>query len=541
MLLWMKQNAAAWACCVLRGIYALLTMNLQLTAFCASAIPLYFALRILLGYIQRKIVSFFYGLTYLLEISYWVNKLENWLEAEPEKVEPPPAFFGELTLEMLLQWIKTSNLPQLVGYCILVYLAVKIVLRICRFIGKWFSRLEMHLGCSFAEKMMPGSTLEFAAKMPSFQVEIWVRRGTKTFMSGQGFNTKTGIFTAHHVVEDADEVVLKTESGNVTVEASGFVQLEGDVAVYIPTAQEIGTLSLSQAKIVNVSTPTIKAGLMVKVQAFGQRTMGLLESSESFGLCQYKGSTIKGFSGAPYHVGKVVYGMHIGGATVNLGFESAYLYMLARKFNEDTDDYLFDQIMTEGKDYTWERSPYDPDEARVKMDGLYYNVDMDLVRKLNSGKRMKKEVQYKMPDYEREANDVDELPLAPRGALVYKDSKNLMRPHAAPARGRGKRWDRESVLDSLTTSQSETDSESQDESDASSLDGHQQTRAPPKSRSTFTQESMKPSEAGPSHQQKKRRNRRSKQRSKATQPGKQESQEQIPSRVFSRKNSTRQS
>lgn len=344
------------------------------------------------------------------------------------------------------------SIIEMIGWLVLVFAALKVL--ICGFkvirLTFWYvySRLQVFFKVSrfsdgFAEKMMPGSFLESVKALPSFQGEIWVRTSDSSFYkAGQCFLTKYGLLTAYHVVEDAYEVRIVRDDLSIEVSAEKFQQLEGDVGIYKLTDVQAARLHMTRAKLNTVSIPA-KAGLVVRVQAFGNKSMGLLESDENFGISVYKGSTVKGFSGAPYCVGKTVYGMHLGGATTNLGFEAAYLAMLCHSFNEDTEDFLMNMIEN-GKEYRWQRSPYDPDEIRVNVDGRYFTASTDLIGRLSSGKR-KKEVDIYQADYEQEnLTKAEDLPMAPRGFAQYDDSeettsKNLTTaPASAGATGKEK-------------------------------------------------------------------------------------------------------
>lgn len=282
---------------------------------------------------------------------------------------------------------------------------------------------------TFVEKMRAGSLLEPIKIVPSFMAQVYIRAETGVFfVSGQGFLTKHGFMTANHVVENAYEIKLVSSGGQMLVlPKERFNNVEADVAVAKLTQAEATQLKLTQAKL-HENYVDDRAGLIVKAVANGQQSMGLLRSSDAMGICVYDGSTLPGFSGTPYHIGKQVYGMHIGGSSKNIGYDSAYLKMVCSG-NESTEDFLLSQISRNAAhEVSWVRSPYEPDEVRVKYGGKYYLASLDFVNKL--GKRAKQE--YNQPDYEEECDldSLDDLPLAPRGDLQYVDesAKNLRRP-----------------------------------------------------------------------------------------------------------------
>lgn len=404
-------------------------------------------------------------------------------EVEPVYQEPKGVMmdFLETTYGYVVSKLPGNSNLELFAYVILsalgLIIAVFLLKAIVKSLMKLYVKMQVYDLDGFSEKVRVGSVLENSMQEPAFQAEVWVRRKGPYVKSGQGFLTNFGFFTAYHVVEDVESVMLVKGSNKVEITPDLFVQLEGDVALYKMTQQVACKLGLSQSKLYPIETPH-KAGLVVRVHAFGQRTMGVLRPDEGFGLVVYEGSTIKGFSGAPYHVGRMVYGMHMGGSTVNLGLAGAYLHMLAKYELEDTDDYLQQQIMNEGKEFVWQRSPYDPDEARVRIEGKYYQTDMDFIRRMEQ-KVKGKQVSYKRPDYEEEAlSEVSDesLPLAPRGAMSYPDSKNLLEAPAVNAGASGKLEGRVGVPKGILNHLREIDLESREALVSYLMDGQPVTR-----------------------------------------------------------------
>nr|UGO57331.1 MAG: hypothetical protein 2 [Riboviria sp.] len=310
-----------------------------------------------------------------------------------------------------------------------------------------------------AERMMPGSHLMYTTNMPKFQAEVWVKAGGTFVRSGQCFFTSFGCFTSQHVIDGTDQVAIVTDKARIIFPAERFQTLESDVALMRITDKERSLLQVATAKLNPISTPARSAGLVVKVQAYKNSSMGILEPDEGFGLCIYRGSTVKGFSGAPYHVGNMVFGMHAGGSNYNIGYEAAYLYMLASKAHESTEDFIEQEIFEKGKSYVWQRSPYDPSEARVNIDGMYFLVDLDKAKKW-AAKKNNTHVDYAKPQYEDERLDMfssgstseadsdEEIPRVPADILHYKDReavprndtvpKNEERQEVAPAKASGK-------------------------------------------------------------------------------------------------------
>lgn len=241
------------------------------------------------------------------------------------------------------------------------------------------------------------------------------------------------------MIHDIDHVVLRRGEAEVFLERGDFYFLDGDLALYKISQKQTQKLGLRKAKLSPVAIGH-NSGLMAQVVAFGYRSFGFLNCFEQFGYCCYGGSTLKGFSGAPYYLNKIVYGMHLGGSNDNLGYESAYLRSVLRpsktivKTHEGSDDWLLEQA-EKGKEFTYERSPYDPDEYRIKLHGRYHMVDTETLHLMQARAEAKPRAEIA---YDFESKPVEDLPLCPRGALNFKDSGNLMRAPAVVAGAPGK-------------------------------------------------------------------------------------------------------
>nr|QZZ63404.1 hypothetical protein [Nelson Sobemo-like virus 1] len=302
------------------------------------------------------------------------------------------------------------------------------------------------------ESMQPGSLLENSAYMPQFQVEIHGSiDGDSFYPLGQGFRVGNYLFTASHVVYDMEKIVLKNrEDKEILIPSERFEHIEGDVAIMRLTSMEIQRLDLSSAKFAPYSM-TEYGSASSQVVAFQKRTIGFVKPHEMMGYCTYSGSTVKGFSGAPYYWNTVVFGMHCGGDKVNIGYEGSYLHSLISpsktiiKNQESSDQWLIDQA-SRGLKFQYDRSPYNPDEYRVKINGRYHMVDQDVLGTMLdrvSGTN-KKNLDYEWetakvtpisPDLIPGLNKqelplrAEDLPLCPRDAMTFDDSKNLI---AAP-------------------------------------------------------------------------------------------------------------
>ncbi|UXD80001.1 hypothetical protein [Lasius neglectus virus 5] len=358
-------------------------------------------LAILMAFVIWRIVSNFNRLTAFTAGGLAYLQYRRCMQAAPETIE---------IIEIISPTQLDSSWHVYVGFLLMIasvvlLLAVLWAPRVRMNKRKAISTQTMTVEASgfVAEKMVDGSVFTHA-KSPAFQCEIlglsdgtWVR-------SGVGFRAGVAFITANHVIQNYKIIRLQRETSeglkSVDVPLKRFKEVEGDLAKVVLSSQEIQTLRLASAKL-NKHEVTDNSGLFTNVSAWGNSSMGLVKPHDAFGFVYYSGSTTGGFSGAPYYVGNKVYGMHLGGGGGNMGYDAAYISMLIITDQEDSDDYIMQQIMNYSK-YEVERSPYDPDEYRLRVNGQYFLVDSDMVEQIRrTNSRGQRTVEY--ADYENEA------------------------------------------------------------------------------------------------------------------------------------------
>lgn len=246
------------------------------------------------------------------------------------------------------------------------------------------------------ESLLSGSDL-VDAKPPAFQMVMRTTRSpfTQEWMTvGQAFLAQVKnhhgkrvpfVFTAWHCVEAAsDWVKLTGPAGSVEMSPLNFRQVPGqDVAYYKPDLKQLTRLGVSAARVdpLMTGTPVVVAGL-------GKMSHGKLSHATNIGLVDYDGSTCKGFSGAPYYCGKVVFGIHTASSTqkkINFGVSMDFVTMLVRKIEfgiqEDSDEYYYHEIMEQHKRGTlqWAYSnPNDRDTVNFRdTRGRYHQMDAE--------------------------------------------------------------------------------------------------------------------------------------------------------------------
>uniref|UniRef100_A0AB38ZK83 Serine protease n=1 Tax=Crocidura tanakae ribovirus 2 TaxID=3139557 RepID=A0AB38ZK83_9VIRU len=506
--------------------------------------------------------------TYAREAKAWVTEfdIKNRTLVYLEAMAPEVSRMRDMGLE----WRTTMAYLVLVGF-IICCLLEQLKDLVGRLQSRWeVERLNANLVMS-AERMVPGSVLEDKVASPGFQVEVWTCNETDSTLYYRGVAFRVGKFmtTAHHVVADATRVVLKAPNSNeLEVKSDRFVETGCDVTWIVLSDQDIGKLGIAAGKFAVVAPK----GVWVKIAAMTKGTFGILNEHSAMGMVEYAGSTTRGFSGAPYHIGKIIYGMHVGADPKNVGFASSYIAMLHRQsmkpvlFPEDSVDYLIGQMdLHHQEEFIYERSPFDASEYRVRVGGVYHAVDSDTFCRLSDRYHSRRYDDRRYYDDEAARSDVSflgqrhpeereqipmppadllrraqDLPPAPRGAAMFTPESAVCPIVAASQPQQGgpsqvpqsalSQNDREllsQVLESLTQTQN------------SATYSPESTRAPPNAPLTTTtagsgtqrQGTQSPRQQGTSYQAAQRQRHRRNQRTRVTELRRQleEAQRQLAS------------
>nr|UGO57172.1 MAG: hypothetical protein 1 [Riboviria sp.] len=203
------------------------------------------------------------------------------------------------------------------------------------------------------ESDIVGSEYEPAHHPPAYQVSIQTESLNGGWMNiGVGFICKPKaaaeikLFTASHVVRDS---YLKTRvvgpKGAMDVDLMEWkVVPTFDVAYITIPHKEQQRLGCSAGR-----PAALEKATFANVIAKGLRSSGKLTVIEdTFGYVMYEGSTKRGFSGAPYHVGNTIYGIHTTGVSSgrsgNMGVNMEMICKIVYGRDESSEDYHEYQI-----------------------------------------------------------------------------------------------------------------------------------------------------------------------------------------------------
>nr|UGO57251.1 MAG: hypothetical protein 1 [Riboviria sp.] len=216
------------------------------------------------------------------------------------------------------------------------------------------------------ERSMEGSNALHSPN-PGFILEVWVQHaGGKKFRAGTAFRVEGFIFTATHVVVGADRVWFRfgNEEREVTEKPT---QIDLDVARY--SYEPFSSWQLGSGKLAPRFT-----NQFCKVHNGDFETYGRLTKSLVVGMVEYTGTTLPSFSGAPYFVGRTVYGIHMGAGVVNQGYDAAFIRVLLSSipkkesagegFTSDPQE-LYEEMMRSGKELEYRHMSNDYYVVRI--------------------------------------------------------------------------------------------------------------------------------------------------------------------------------
>lgn len=339
------------------------------------------------------------------------------------------------------------------------------------------------------ESIRPDSD-ESLMRPASGQIRIAVRDGNDLAVVGCGVRVSfpsAGDFlvTAAHVIGDSTkEYWMISDSGKVPISINDetLIDVVTDIcAIRIP-AKDFGIMATKMVKagVLQSSCPVSIVGCSLR------GTHGMLSKvSKSFGLLEYGGTSYKGYSGAPYFSGSIVYGIHTHGGKTNGGWNIQYILAVLRiliresleislpqstlehSFRETTQverrggHVIFEHkgqfISVEEKEWDEAYNAYKsnkgvrftappPEEERYSRDrkfrGEFYDVDEDFDYDQDVDWSVSSDGDGYESDYHDRYNDTD------RQSLNYQRRRSMVKLKENPRRSRGSKRSVESLKDS---------------------------------------------------------------------------------------------
>lgn len=349
---------------------------------------------------------------------------------------------------------------------IIVVLAIEIFYRCCR--GKVIEITTAHIplpeltpfdgpdvvctceNCSKACKLHPiqpesmyiGSNVTKIPRenAPKVQVGVYSVKldGALEYYLGCAVRLDDWLVTPWHVISSHTTIAVLSNSNNgkpyaVKMAVKNFEFVEADLVSIRLSEADFSKLGLVKAGIASITSKT--PAVICNSSKEPQQAIGsLMNDPVVFGGMLFRGSTERGFSGAPYMIGKQIAGIHQAGGQNNYGFNASYILTLLKR-PEETAEWLLKTRRKVGG-IRYERSKFDPRDAIVCIDGLYHlvnikDIDMDVDKSVvfEPAKEREPEIvpevaisQTFPPEYQDEAEFIETLTNEATDAM---HSKNL--------------------------------------------------------------------------------------------------------------------
>lgn len=201
------------------------------------------------------------------------------------------------------------------------------------------------------ESIVDGSSIT-PRTPPNCQVTLAVARDNSLHAIGCGIRTEFGLWVPDHVIAGHTELYIVTKAGykRLSEDLVNSATRFGLEMLNIPVPPDM--FSNLQVSVAKFGPLRIAGDHALAVGPDGKGSMGRLEPAEKFlGYLVYRGSTLAGFSGAPYMVNGRVVGIHIhGGPRGNGGQEALYLLSLFKiesRMKDESSEEWFEQYYRE--------------------------------------------------------------------------------------------------------------------------------------------------------------------------------------------------
>lgn len=268
-----------------------------------------------------------------IEFLFNVTKTRHIIETPPEPI-PFYYVYWKLLDEGMTHY-GLARYAYWATFLIPLYFSYRLITS-SRFIRRMIYRVK---GVYVGESLIEGSKF-VSGRIPSCQVEILSGGIFANTFVGYAFRiSETILAMPLHVYNQARPDIMVSK-GDFSVDITQAPMKEADSVsdlCYVSLEPRIfSQLSASIAKFPS-------GGVEQFVQISGKQGVsnGSLKKCSTSGLMEYSGSTYPGYSGAPYMVGSLVYGMHLGSSiTVNIGVSHLVLqYDLRSLFAMTPVDY----------------------------------------------------------------------------------------------------------------------------------------------------------------------------------------------------------
>lgn len=371
------------------------------------------------------VMSFSCVVILALKIYWCVQIVLGWLSlappaevwhrvvVQPPEIKPEPPFIDELQHGLIMYGLIAFQ------FLVIVFLVLRPnkIERICEHGFR-------------VEGVRAGSQL-VATPSPDFIAEVWIRhsRFTPAKREGTAVRIDGYIYTAAHVIKGAVGIWLKYKGKYMELPVGAEAFVDDDIVRYnyeLVSALQMGSGRLNKRfapQLVNIHNGDVTA-------------MGKLVRNDVVGMVEFDGSTVPSFSGAPYYLGRVIFGIHVGAGVMNVGIDSSLIHTLINTIRPESDTFtsdtskLYEEFQKTGGKPKFRRAAND--FYIVEVGGKYVTYSEEEFESAQEMYDIRQEYETRYPKYRGEAVSYEELLKIHRAggpaaepAVVPKKSKVL--------------------------------------------------------------------------------------------------------------------
>lgn len=193
------------------------------------------------------------------------------------------------------------------------------------------------------EAMQPGSSFRIQASMPRCQIPIYTPGVLYDTFLGYGIRYDDVLVMPTHVYMGADYgMLLKVDDKSFLLEATPIrSNILSDVSYFLMDKSVWARLGVQSAKVVGAPISPVAVTVVGPQGA----SSGYVSRNPTPYVLNYTGSTIPGYSGAPYVINGSVIGIHAGqtnGTNVGYGAGAIAAEIAVLIYGENTEDYQYE-------------------------------------------------------------------------------------------------------------------------------------------------------------------------------------------------------
>jgi hypothetical protein len=330
------------------------------------------------------------------------NLAEHYL---PQWVEAPLSSIRNFASGVVSSITFVSLLAYSVGWFVLGYVVLSYGRKLCRQCWSWiYEKVSRFTGVMrqhradwfyvdddnlvigdyyYRERVVRTSVLipvkgtDITKRIPSFQCQVETRRNDTTFeLVGCATRIGNALFFPKHLLDEATHLKIVRGSSAEELCLDSVRNVEVDLCGVMLTNEQFSRVGLSKPTIAGAMASSSSKQMITVTDGTWMSYGTVCRLDRMLGYLEYAGSTKYGFSGAAYHNGNSVYGVHCGAFTTNFGFEASYLESMyvgesPGTWQSNAMDRISEMTSFSRKQMKVKRDPFDSGSMVVAVKGGY--------------------------------------------------------------------------------------------------------------------------------------------------------------------------